>query len=174
MLGEHEGVRPSARADLYGGLFWIVFGGAVAAGSWNMDRLERLGVSFYTAPGLVPGILGLLMILVGAVLAVRALREGALGGNQRPPVLLEAGTLRRAGVTLLLTLGLAFVLVGHGLSFPVAAAIYLFLQIAVLQYPERKAKNELGRGLLVAALVAVGAAIAISALFQLVFLVRLP
>ena len=166
--------RPSARADLYGGAFWIVLGGAIAIGSWNMDRLERMGVSFFTAPGLVPGILGLLMILCGAVLAIRALREGALGSVQRPPLLLQAATLRRAGVTLLLTLGFAFALVGHGLPFPVAAGIFLFFQIAVLQYPERKAKSEVGRGLVAAALVAAGAAITISLLFQEVFLVRLP
>jgi hypothetical protein len=169
-----EGAVPSARADLYGGAFWIVLGSAIALGSWNMDRLERLGVSFYTAPGLVPGILGLLMILCGAVLAARALREGALGPVQRPPLLLEAATLRRAGVTLLLTLGFAFALVGRGLPFPVAAGIFLFFQISVLQYPERKAKNEVGRGLVAAALVAAGAAIVISLLFQEVFLVRLP
>jgi hypothetical protein len=166
--------RPSARADLYGGLFWIGLGSAIAIGSWHMDRLERMGVSFFTAPGLVPGILGLLMILCGAVLATRALREGALGPGQRAPVLLEASLLRRAGLTLLLTLGFAFVLVGHGLPFPVAAALYLFFQIVVLQYPERKAKNEIGRGLLIAALVAVAAAVVISGLFQEVFLVRLP
>ena len=169
-----EGTRPSARADLYGGAFWIALGAAIAVGSWNMDRLERLGVSFYTAPGLMPGILGLLLILCGLVLAVRSLREGALGSEQRPPVLLERSTLRRVGITLVLTLGFAIGLVGHGLPYPVAAAIYLFAQIAVIQYPERKARNEVGRGLLVAAVVAVIAASVISALFQYVFLVRLP
>jgi Tripartite tricarboxylate transporter TctB family len=169
-----DGALPSARADLCGGAFWILLGSAIVVGSWNMDRLERQGVSFYTAPGLVPGILGLLMILCGAVLAVRALREGALGRSQRPPLLLEAATLRRAAVTLLLTLGFALALVGHGLPFPLAAAIFLFFQIAILQYPERKAKNEVGRGLVAAALVAAGAAIVISALFQEIFLVRLP
>jgi len=172
--GGEDSVRPSARADLYSAVVWIGLGGAIAAGSWHMDRLERLGVSFYTAPGLVPGILGVLLILCGAVLAARALREGALGSVQRPPVLLEAGTLKRAGLSLLLALGFAVGLVGHGLPFPVAAAIYLFLQIAVLQYPERKAKGEVARGLAAAAAVAVGAALVISLLFQEVFLVRLP
>jgi len=174
MFEIEEGARPSARADLWGGLFWILFGGAIAVGSWNMDRLERLGVSFYTAPGLVPGILGVLMVLCGAVLAIRALREGALGSPQRPPLLLQPDTLRRGGIALVLALGFAIGLVGHGLPFPVAAAVYLFAQIAVVQYPERKAKGEVGRGLAVAALVAVGAAAVISTLFQFVFLVRLP
>ena len=167
------GARPSARADLWGGFFWIALGAAIAIGSWNMDRLERLGVSFYTAPGLVPGILGVLMMLCGTVLAVRALREGAFG-PQRPALLLEPQILRRAGVSLVLALGFAIGLVGHGLPFPVAAAIYLFLQIAIVQYPERKAAGEVGRGIAVAAVVAVCAAGVISALFQYVFLVRLP
>lgn len=174
MSGEPEGARPSARADLYGGLGWIALGAAIAVGSWRMDRLEHLGVSFYTAPGLVPGILGLLMMLCGAALTVRALREGALGRAQRPAVLLEAETLKRAGVALALALGFAVGLVGHGVPFPVAAAIYLFLQIAALQYPERKAKGEVTRGLATAAVVAVGAALVISLLFQEIFLVRLP
>ena len=56
MLEFEQGERPPARADLYGGACWIVLGAAIAVGSWNMDRLERLGVSFYTAPGLMPGI----------------------------------------------------------------------------------------------------------------------
>jgi hypothetical protein len=174
MLDEQDSPRPSSRADLYGGAFWVALGVAIAVASWNMDRLERQGVSFYTAPGLVPGILGVLMVIGGMVLGARALREGALGPGQRPPVVLERATLKRAGLTLLLALGFALVLVGHGLPFPVAAASYLFLQITVLQYPERKARNEVGRGMLVAALVAAGAAIVISALFQEVFLVRLP
>jgi hypothetical protein len=174
MIDEQDGARPSARADLYGGFFWVALGVAIVIASWNMDRLERQGVSFYTAPGLVPGILGVLMVIGGMVLGARALREGALGRKQRAPVLLERTTLKRVGVTLLLALGFALVLVGHGLPFPVAAAIYLFMQITVLQYPERRAKNQVGRGLLVAAIVAAGAAIVISALFQEVFLVRLP
>jgi hypothetical protein len=174
-----EGARPPARADFYGGLFWIALGAAIVAGSWNMDRLERQGVSFYTAPGLVPGILGLLLVICGFVLAGRAMREGALrdgalGRAQRPALLLNRDTLRRTGIALLLTIGFAAGLVGHGVPFAVAASIFLFLQISVLQYPERRAKNEVGRGLLAAAAVAVGAAITISLLFQYVFLIRLP
>src|SRR5687767_1093064 len=106
-----EGPRPSARADLYGGACWIALGAAIAIASWRMDRLERLGVSFYTAPGLVPGVLGVLIFVCGVVLALRALREGALGPMQRPALLLDAGILRSTALTLLLALGFALVLV---------------------------------------------------------------
>lgn len=174
MLELEESARPSARADLYGALFWMALGTAIAAGAWRMDRLERLGVSFFTAPGLMPGILGLLIILFGVVLAARALREGALQMEQRPALLLNRDTLERVGLTLALSVGFAIVLVGHGLPFWVAAALYLFVQIVVLQYPERRAKGEVARGIVVAAAVAVAAAAAIAFLFQYIFLVRLP
>ena len=170
----NDAARPSARADFYGAWFWIALGVAIAVASWRMDRLERLGVSFHTAPGLVPGVLGALLIACGLILLVRAWREGALSAVQRAPVLLEAGTLRRAGIALFLSLGFAVGLVGRGLPFPLAAALFLFAQVAVLQYPERKAKGEIGRGLAVAAVFAVGAAAAICFLFQEIFLVRLP
>jgi hypothetical protein len=164
-----EDARPSARADLYGGLFWIALGSAIAIASWRMDRLERLGVSFYTAPGLMPGILGVVLVLFGAVLAVRSLRADAFGAAQRPALLLNRETLRRVGLTLLLSVGFAVGLVGHGLPFWAAAAVYLFAQIAVLEYPQH------GRKALVrAALIAPLAAGVIALLFQYVFLVRLP
>lgn len=164
---------PSARADFYGGLAWIAFGAAVGVASWRMDRLEKMGVSFFTAPGLVPGVLGVLLVICGVVLAARAWRGGAFGPLQRPPVLLHPELLARIGVTLLLCLGFALGLVGR-VPFWVAAATYLFLQIAVLQYPERKARNEAGRGLVVAAVIALVAANAIAFVFEKIFLVRLP
>jgi hypothetical protein len=171
---EQEEARPAERADLYGGLFWVALGTAIAIGSWRMDRLEKLGVSFFTAPGLVPGVLGLLVILCGVVLALRAVANGALARMQRPALIFNKQTLKRVGLTLLLCIGFAVGLVGHGTPFWVAAALYLFAQIAVLQYRERKARGETGRGLLIAALVALVAAGAVSFMFQEVFLVRLP
>ena len=67
--------RPPARADFYGGLAWVALGLAIGIASWRMDRLERMGVSFFTAPGLVPGVLGILIAAGGLVLAARAWRE---------------------------------------------------------------------------------------------------
>ena len=57
---------------------WIVFGIAIAIGSWNMDRLESQNINPYTVPGLVPGLLGLAMVFFGALMALRAWRAGAL------------------------------------------------------------------------------------------------
>jgi hypothetical protein len=138
-----------------------------------MDRLERLGVSFYTAPGLVPGILGALMVLCGLVLAcVRCARRARLEAEAAAP----PRTARRLRAS-------ASHWSSHRLRDrsrrprPAVSGRRRDLSVPAdrgRQYPERKAKGEVGRGLAVAALVAVGAAIVISTLFEYVFLVRLP
>ena len=66
------------RADLTDAACWIVLGVAVLVGSITMDRLEQQHINPYTVPGLLPGLLGIMMILLGGILALRSLRRGAL------------------------------------------------------------------------------------------------
>lgn len=164
--------QPSPRSDLVSGGVWAALGVAIGVGSWNMDRLDKQGVPGFAAPGLVPGILGVLITLTALVIVIRSLQRGALGpeGRGRP----GAATIGRTALTLVLCLGFAAGLVGHGLPFWVAAPVYLFLHIFLLQWPERRAAGQVGRGIAVAAAVALGAGVGIAMLFQHVFLVRLP
>lgn len=168
---EDEAAKPSPRADFVTGGLWVVIGTAIAAGSWRMDRLASQGVEWFTAPGLLPGILGVLIVLVALLItwrALHAMRDAAPAGGE------IAGTAGRAALTLALCLGFAVGLVGHGLPFWAAASVYLFTHIFLLQLPERRARGELRRGAAVAAAVALGAGIGISLVFQELFLVRLP
>ena len=168
--------KPSARSDLISGAVWAVIGVAIIIGSWRMDRLAAQGVQAFAAPGLVPGILGVLITVTGLAIVLRALRQGALGAMASAEQAAAAGSRLggRAALTLALCLGFAGLLVGHGLPFPVAAALYLFAHILLLQWHERGAAGQRGRGVLVAAAIAVVAAGVISFVFQALFLVRLP
>ena len=182
--------RPAAayRSDLVSGGVWVVLGIAIVIGSWRMDRLESQGVPWFTAPGLVPGVLGVLITIAALGIVLRALRHQAphplLPAVARPPgdgvAAPDAEHERaaafgtRALLTLVLCIGFAAGLVGRGIPFWVAAATYLFLHIFLLQLPERRANGEIGKGIAVAAAVGLGAALAISYIFQEVFLVRLP
>jgi hypothetical protein len=67
-------------------------------------------------------------------------------------------------------------LVGHGLPFWLAAAIFVTVAIVSLQYRERKASGEKLslRRLITAAAIGLGAGAAITVVFQEIFLVRLP
>jgi hypothetical protein len=169
---QHEESLPSPRSDLISGGVWAVIGVAIAIGSWNMDRLEKQGVPGFAAPGLVPGILGVLITLTALVIVLRSILRGALTPEGRGVP--GAMTLGRAALTLTLCLGFAVVLVGHGLPFWIAASTYLTLHIFLLQLPERRAAGQVGRGAAVALAVGLGAGTIISLLFQYAFLVRLP
>lgn len=153
--------------DRLGGPLWIAFGVAVVVAAWRTDRMAAQGVPWFGAPGLMPGLLGLAIVLGGLLLTLRAFRA------PREPAA-EALDWPVLSVTLLLSLGFAGLVLGHGPSFGVAAGLYLFIHVAFLQWPERRAAGQTLRGLAVAAAVAVGGGVLIPLVFEQIFLVRLP
>lgn len=173
MNGDAQRV-PGQRADLVSGGIWAVLGVAIIVGSWSMDRLESQGVPWFTAPGLVPGVLGVFITIAALGIVLRALRRERLGSGDAADPIADDNFRGRAALTFVLCIGFAAGLVGRGMPFWAAAAIYLFLHIFLLQFPERKARGDVVRGVVVAAAIAIGASAAISTIFQEVFLVRLP
>jgi len=163
--------KPSPAADLVWSLVWIAFGAALVYGSWTMDRLEKMNVNPYTVPGLVPGLLGAGIVLLGLLLLVRSARSGAHAGA-------AAGEAQAGQARLWLALALCLVygagLVGRGMPFWLATFVFVFIAIAAFQWPERRARGELGRGLALAAACAAGTAAGVTLIFQELFLVRLP
>ena len=65
------------RTDLRGAFVWIAVGAIVVFASWRMDRLTQQGAELFTAPGLWPGVIGLMLALLGGILAWRSLAAGA-------------------------------------------------------------------------------------------------
>jgi hypothetical protein len=169
-------------ADRVFGLGWTLLGLAIVVESWRMDRLEQQHINPYTVPGLVPGLLGLVLMGFGIVLAARSAPpsempvERDLLGLEEPPPEATHGAAEpwRVGLALLLCLGFAGGLVGSGLPFWAAAFVFLFLAILLFEWPERRVAGTLARGALQAAVIAGCAAGLIATVFQEIFLVRLP
>ena len=163
------------RADLADALAWLGSGGAILAGSLLMDRLEDQDVPSFAAPGLLPGLLGLALLLMGGILLFRSLRAGGLvrGPAGPPGGLLGPAPGRAAGtIGLCVLFGAGFV--GHGLPFWVAATVFVAASILFLR---RGPAGEWRPGPAPAGFalaVGLGAGLAITLLFQQLFLVRLP
>jgi hypothetical protein len=167
--------RASARAELVQAGGWFALGLAVLIASLRMDRLASQNINPYTVPGLLPGLLGIAMMLLATLLALRSWRRGALAaGRERRPVDLAA--VRRVALVLGLCVVFGVVLVGHGLPFWIAAAIFVSVAIVVLQAPQRVAAGRrlTPRDVIVAIVIGAGAGGAITLVFQQIFLVRLP
>lgn len=164
------------RADLKDALLWIVLGTAILIGSITMDRLERQHINPYTVPGLLPGLLGIAMILLGTVLALRSWRRGALRRPLPPSTADEREQRPRIWIVIALCTGYATLLVGHGIPFWLASAIFVSGSILVLQRLSRDAaERALGaRAWAKALIIGLCAGGITHVVFQQLFLVRLP
>lgn len=167
--------KTSPRADLWQSIGWIVFGIATTIGAWRMDRLEKQDINPYTAPGLLPGFLGVAIVFFGLLMLGRSWRRLAAHPHvPRPRTAADRAEMRRMWTVLALCVGFALGLVGHGLPFWAAAAVFVTVTISLLQFAERRAKNQRLRGLAFALAVGLGAGIVITLVFQEFFLVHLP
>ena len=157
-------------AELYFSVGWVVFGAAVLAGSWQMDRLENLHINPWSAPGLMPGVLGALMMVFGAALGLRTL------GRSAPQVESDAASGWRVSLAVLLCFGYAAGLLGRGLPFWLTSAGFMFAAILAFRWLDRDAESNpsLARVALSSAAIALVSAAIIGLLFEQVFLVRLP
>ena len=164
--------KPSPFADLLTGAAWLALAAAIVIGAWVMDRLPHLGATFYQLPGLVPGMLGVAIGLMALLLIARALRAGALAHAHWPSVNLVDHW--RIIVTLLLGLTFAIGLVGHGLPFWLAAAIFIAAFVIVFQFADRRRSGTLARGIAFAIVFGAVSGLVIHYGFQDVFLVRVP
>ena len=155
--------------DFFFGLGWAAFGAAILAASWRMDRLEGLNVNPWSVPGLLPGVLGALMLLFGGALALRAMTAGWTAAP-------APGSPARTWLALLLCFGYAAGLLGRGLPFWLTSAAFLFVALCAFRWLDRDADapQSLRRLALGSAAIALAASAAISLLFQEVFLLTLP
>lgn len=164
--------KPSARADFWSALVWIVLGLAIAVASWNMGRLEHLQASIYTVPGVLPGVLGLSIALMGAILLGRAWRAGALRPQIRTALVLRNHW--RLIFSLSLSLLYAAVVVTSSVPFWLVTALYVATFVFVFQFEERRAKGQMPRGIAVALVHGLLSGLVIQYVFEELFLVRLP
>lgn len=164
-----------AKADFITSLFLMVFGIGIVVESWNMPRFTDTGTSVWSAPGVTPGFVGLVLAILGAVLFFRARRAAPATGETA--VAPEPESWFQAGAALLLCFGFAAGLVGR---VPFVLAAFLFIVTFMLFFDYRDNRELLGDKRRWAVRVLVGIAVAgvaswgISTVFQDVFFVRLP
>jgi len=166
-------------ADRIGGLIWIAFGGAIVYGSWAMDRLTSLNIPPSTAPGVVPGLLGLGIIVFGMVLAVRRTAT-VMAAPSFAPSNVEAAKAeepldwKRILLSWALCLAYGGLLLGRGIPYWALTVAFLFAHILLLDESDRVPARLTLRRTLSAAAIALLVATAVALVFRYVFLVRLP
>ncbi len=166
----------SPRADWHDALGWSALGLAVLVGSWRMDRLEAQNINPYTVPALLPGLLGLAMLTLGLVLALRSWRRGLRSQPSENRSAHAREERRRIWIVTGLCVGYAVVLVGHGMPFWLASSIYVTASILILQrlHADPDQRRLTLRAWAKALTIGVLSAVITQLVFQELFLVRLP
>ena len=162
------------RSDFLSALAWIALGIAILIGSVMMDRLESRASTPTRSQGCCRDCLG----LPWRSWARCSPRAAGAVTCWRPPARRQSIAPSKSRILLVLGLCLTFgvVLVGHGLPFWFAAAIFVTTAILSLQYQQRKSTGQelTVRRFFTTAAIGLGAGIAITIVFQEIFLVRLP
>ncbi len=152
-----------------------LFGIGVFIESLRMPRLENLNISPYTVPGLVPGVLGILLTLGGLFILVRSVMHGGwrlgLTGNSYA-IWAKSSATRRSVMTLGLTLFYALILFPF-VPFYVATPLFVFAFILGAEAMALGALPKM-RAIISGLILAVLAGFIIGYVFQELFYVQLP
>jgi putative tricarboxylic transport membrane protein len=169
-MTDNTGDARSDRTDFWTGLVLAAVGFAFAVESFRMPRLSERGINPLTVPGIVPGVLGVALLVLGLVLALRGHNpaRGRIGlaaiigtGNQRLNLV----------VALSLNLVFALLLVGR-LPFWIATFAYLAVFMGIFGFLPRR--GDWGKRAALILAVSSGITAGIVYLFETLFYVRLP
>lgn len=163
------------RADLVAGAAFTALGLAAVEESWRMPTLAEFGVEPWSAPGVVPALVGAGMVLSGLLLALRAVRAGALerGRTLAAELGFDAGARRRVLLALLLMAGYAIGLVGR-VPFRVATFVFVLTFVLLFRLPRAENAQARLRETLFAVSLAAATALGVGFVFEYLFYVRLP
>ena len=166
------------RTDMRGAFVWIALGAIIVFQSWRMDRLAQQGAELFTAPGLWPGVIGLMTAFLGGALAWRSLQRARHAGWRAVEVDdTDYAPTSQFTLAAAMFFAYALLLVGHGLPFWLGTALFVTTYVYVFRRADRLAGGRSGtsRGDVVLALTCgIATAVVVSLVFEKLFFVRLP
>lgn len=173
-LMPHEQPLPP-RYDLWTAAVFFCVGVAIVWLAFLMPTYRDQQGPIYEAPGLVPTLHGIVVVVLSIWLGLRSVSRGALrtGGADEPRKSREAYSNTRLVLAGLLCLVFAVGLVGQ-LPFWLAAAIFVFAFTSLFEWRAEAPIKERARRLAIAAVLGIGTGVAVTLVFQRAFLVRLP
>lgn len=163
---------PSHRTDTLLGLLVIALGSAVLIGALAMPRFEHRSADPLTVPGITPGLLGAIILMLGVILTLRGARRRSTDG-QLSITSWTPRAIKRTAFTLGALLIYGFALFGN-LPFVPATAVFIFGFTVAVELMRANRRASLAQTLIGAAILAVVASLVIWAVFSKIFLIQLP
>jgi len=165
------------RKDFIASIVLIVFSMTIIVISYTMPRLERRGIDPLSAPGVVPGMIGVVLLCLALILFIRSIRNGGYRIFQQSESPAGAhrqqGAVARVSLTLIISLIYAIGFLGH-LNYSIGTGIFIFSFICLFEIKPGQAWRVRKKIILLACIQAVVASVLITLVFQKLFLIDLP
>ncbi len=163
------------KADFFTSIILFAFGTAVLVLSTQMPTMVDRNQSVYSAPGIVPGFIGVMLMLLSVSMLLRSLKNKVLAEIRQgiiPREAMHQVTTQRIGITLALCLGYGLAL--GKLWFPIPTFAFIFSFIFLFEYDFKAALKPQTKKIVVAIIIAIITTTLVTLVFQKLFLVNLP
>lgn len=163
------------KADFFISIFLFLFGLVVLILSIRMPTFRELRANPYSAPGIVPGIMGVILSFMGAILFIRSvIRQGykIKLSSKAIRIFFKNDSIKRLLITLFLSV-FYVVLLGR-INYFLLTGMYIFIFVFAFEFKIKKNILFQRKTIFFALLEAVFIAALISFVFRYLFLVRLP
>ena len=164
--------KSMARADFYTAVIMMTFGITVTVMAFRMPSIPR---DPYSAPGVLPIFLGVVITGLSMIMFVRSIlkTKGHVSFSRASIEAFFADIgVRRVIITTALCLCYALLL--GSVLFPLLTFLFVFAFIVIFEYDRKTTFRPQIKKVLMALLVALISSASITAVFQYLFLVRLP
>ena len=160
------------KADFYTAVVLMSFGIAVTALALKMPVPPR---NPYSAPGLLPGILGVIITCLSLIMFIRSIikskgKVGVPGASFK--TFLNDIVTRRMIIAIILCISYVFLL--GKVLFPLLTFLYNFCFIIFFEYDRNMPLKAHSKKFAIAAVVALCTSLLVTVVFQYLFLIRLP
>ena len=159
------------KADFYTSIILMVLGITATVMALRMPVISNR----YSAPGILPMILGIIITVLSFIIFVRSLArsKGRIGisGSSVKNLFADIGVRRIIATT---ALCLAYALLLGKIWFPLLTFLFVFSFIIFFEYERKEPLKPQIKKVLMAALVALITSVSITLVFEELFFVRLP
>jgi len=167
--------KSMTKADFVTSIVLLAFGITVVFMSVQMPTMADANQSKFSAPGIVPGFIGVMLSLLSLTMLIRSIKRKGMQEiitKSATKDLLAQETTSRILKTLIICV--VYVLLLGKIWFPLPTALFIFAFIIMFEYDFKSAFKPQIKTVIVAFIIAVVATALITFVFQSLFLVNLP
>jgi len=164
------------KADFITSIILLAFSLLIIILSLKMPRMEEVGADPYSAPGVVPGLIGGILLCLSLIMLTRSARQRGYQLHLSRQGIAEfffAPSTRRVLLTIFISALYGIGLLGR-VPYVIATLLYVLAFVLLFEYQRSQSFQRQRKTVIFACVLAVLTTASVAAVFRYLFLVNLP